>query len=138
MNTTLLLQRSGLTANESAVVSEFVNHVNSEALSPLVSLFAVDAHVNDQLRNFWGLDSITDWLKHEIVGDQVRMAVRSVRKHYDVVILEVEMSGDFAVAGALQPVVVDCHFTLHGAKIIRLLMLLARQDSAEPEVRQRR
>jgi len=138
MSTTLFFERSGLAASDSALVGEFVNHVNGGALVPLVSLFAADAHVNDQLRNFWGLASITDWLKHEIVGDQVRMAVRSVRKHYDVVILEVEMSGDFAVAGALQPVVVDCHFTLHGAKIIRLLMLLARQDSAEPEVRQRR
>lgn len=126
---------SDLTSTEAAAVADLVTAVNGGEHALLSSLFAADAQVNDQLRNFWGLDAISGWLKEEIVDENVKLAVRSVRKHYDVVILDAEMSGDFAAAGLPQPLAVDIYVTVHEAKIVRLLILLARNDVAEPEVR---
>jgi len=135
MNTHLPSETSDLTSTEAAAVADLVRAVNGGEHVPLTHLFAADAQVNDQLRNFWGLDAISDWLKREIVDEHVKLEVRSIRKHYDVVILDAEMSGDFAAAGLPQPLVVDIYVTVHDAKVVRLLILLVRNDVAEPEVR---
>jgi len=121
--------------DELAVVSEFVRATNAGELQQLVALFSQDAQVNDQLRNFWGLDEITSWIGREIVGEQVRLNAFSLKKHYDVVILNAEITGNFETPRVSQPMIFDLHFTVQSAKIIRLLILLARQDMPEPEIR---
>jgi len=121
--------------DELTVVSEFVRATNAGELERLIALFSQDAQVNDQLRNFWGLDEIAAWLSREIVGEQARLNARSLRKHYDTVILNAEITGNFETPRVLHPMVFDLYFTLKGARIIRLLILLARQDMPEPEIR---
>jgi hypothetical protein len=135
MDTNLPSATSHLAPTEAAAVTDFVMAVNGGKHLFLSSLFAADAQVNDQLRNFWGSDAISDWLKQEIVDEHVKLTVRSVRKHYDVVILDAEMSGDFAATGLPQPLTVDMYITVHDAKIVRLLILLVRNEVAEPEIR---
>ncbi len=93
-----------------------------------MGLFASDAQVNDQLRNFWGINSICGWLEHEIIGERVKITVLDVRKHYDVLILSTELRGDFVVTGMSQPVFVDIYFTIKDARIVRLQLLMIREQ----------
>lgn len=128
----------GLAPDEAAVVTAFLAAVNDGSLADLVRLFADDAHVNDQLRNFWGLGAISAWLGEEIVGDAVRLAVQRVRKHYEVVIVTAVMHGDFEAAMPDVPLVVDFYFTVAGGRIVRLQLLISREDVMEPEIRKQR
>ncbi len=120
---------------ERAVVAEFVRAVNAGEIEALAALFAEDAHVNDQLRNFWGREAIDGWLRREIVAENVELDVLAIRKHYDVVMLSAGIRGDFESPRTAWPMVFDLHFTLHGSRIVRLLILLARVDTSEPELR---
>lgn len=135
MNTPPLSTETDLRATEPSVISAFVQGVNAAALTVLIDLFAHDAHVNDQLRNFWGCEAIARWLEQEIIGDNVRLLVLKVREHYDTQIVEAEMSGAFSQGSSRQPLGVDLHFTARAGRIVRLLVLLRRDEGAEPEVR---
>jgi hypothetical protein len=118
-----------------AAVSEFVRATNAGELATLAALFSEDAQVNDQLRDFWGHAEISAWLAREIVGEQVKLDVLRAKRHYDAVILHARISGNFETPGLAQPMPVDMHFTVQGSRIIRLLILLARRDVSEPEIR---
>ena len=135
MDITSLSAGPAPSAEELAVVAEFVRATNSGELASLQALFAADAQVNDQLRNFWGADEIAGWLATEIVGERVELRLLRIRKHYDVVIAAAEISGEFEAARTAQPMAVDLHFTVQGTKIVRLLILLARDDALEPDIR---
>lgn len=124
-----------LSANERAVVVAFVRAINAGELEPLAALFADDAQVNDQLRNFWGIAQITSWLAREIVAEKVQLDARGIRKHYDVVMLTAGIRGEFEAPRVAQPMIFDLHFTVQGMLIVRLLILLARSETQEPEIR---
>lgn len=117
------------------VVNDFIAAVNDGDLRAVIGLFAPDAQVNDQLRNFWGINAICEWLEREIIGERVHIEAVDVRQHYDVVILAAELRGDFAVAGMSQPVIVDIYFTIKDAKIVRLQLLMVRDDDEEADIR---
>lgn len=135
MDITSLSAGPAPSAEELAVVAEFVRATNAGELASLRALFADDAQVNDQLRNFWGADEIAAWLATEIVGERVELKLLRLRKHYDVVIAAAEIRGEYEAAPTAQPMAVDLHFTVQGARIVRLLILLARDDALEPDIR---
>ena len=122
-------------ADELASVAELVRATKAGELETLTALFAADAQVNDQLRNFWGHAEIRSWLEREIVGEKVELNVLGITKHYDVVIVNAEIRGDFEMPRIPQPMVFDLYFTVHESRIVRLLILLARTDTPEPEIR---
>ena len=135
MDITSLCTGPAPSADELAVVAEFIESTNAADLTRLAKLFAPDAQVNDQLRNFWGLDEIASWLDREIVGEKVALTALGVRKHYDAVIVHAEIRGNFETARLLEPMLIDLHFTVKASRLIRLLLLLARNDSQEPDIR---
>lgn len=121
--------------SELATTTAFVSAVNLGDLPALISLFSRDALVNDQLRNFWGIDQISAWLAQEIVGERVSIGVRKVIKHYDFVILNAEIEGDFEHGVVNQPMLFNFHFALKDGKVVQLLILLAREGGLEPDIR---
>lgn len=122
-------------ADERAVVAGFVRATNAGDIEALVALFAEDAQVNDQLRNFWGREAIAAWLRREIVGEKLELDVLGIRKHYDVVMLSAGIRGNFEWPRSAQPMILDLHFTVQASTIVRLLVLLARVETEEPELR---
>ncbi len=135
MDITALCSGKLLAADERAAAIAFVQATNAHELETLAALFADDALVNDQLRNFWGRDAITSWLAREIVGEKIELEARKVGKHYGVVMVNAEIRGDFEAPRVARPMVVDLHFTVRDARIVRLLVLLERADAPEPEIR---
>ncbi len=135
MDIASLCAGSAFSADERSVVAEFVRATNAGEIESLAALFAEDAQVNDQLRNFWGREAIASWLRREIVGEKVELDALGIRKHYDVVMLSAGIRGDFERPRSAQPMTFDLHFTVRASRIVRLLVLLARVDTSEPELR---
>ena len=135
MDITSLCAGPAPSAEELAVVAEFVRATNAGELASLEALFAADAQVNDQLRNFWGRDEIAAWLAAEIIGERVELTLLRIMKHYDVVIVAAEIRGEFEAARTAQPMTIDLNFTAQRGRIVRLLVLLAREDESEPDIR---
>jgi len=120
-----------LSPGTDSVVADFIAAVNDGDLRTVLGLFAPDAQVNDQLRNFWGIHSICEWLEREIIGERVNIKAVDVRQHYDVAIVTAELRGDFVATGMPQPVIVDIYFTIKDARIVRLQLLMVRDDDDE-------
>lgn len=113
----------------------FVDAVNDFDADRLIELFAEDAHVNDQLRDFWGKDAIADWLRGEITGERFCMDVIEARLHFDDLILSAEVGGDFDKTGLPSPLILNFIFSFFEEKIVRLIILVTRPGEMEPDVR---
>ena len=64
------------------LVAAYVEATNSFDLERLLAIFAEDALVNDQLRDYWGKPAIREWAKHDIIGESLTMNVTKVINHY--------------------------------------------------------
>jgi hypothetical protein len=117
------------------VVVSFVDAVNDFDASRLIDLFALDAHVNDQLRDFWGKARIGEWIRREIVGERFRMDVLHAKRHFGDSILSAKVSGDFDKTGLPDPLILNFLFSLCDGEIVRLFILVPRPSDAEPDVR---
>ena len=113
----------------------FVDAVNAFDADRLIDLFAEDAHVNDQLRDFWGKDAIASWIRREIVGERFCIDVIEARLHFDDLILSAEVGGDFDKTGLPSPLTLNFIFSFFDEKIVRLLILVTRPGNTEPDVR---
>jgi ketosteroid isomerase-like protein len=109
-------------------VAAYVEATNSFDLERLVSLFADDALVNDQLRDYWGKSAIREWAEHDIVGQRLTMDVTHVIQHYGNLIVTANVSGKFDMTGLPDPLVHACYFTPHGDQIVQLIILRNRSD----------
>src|SRR5271156_5224892 len=74
------------------IVAEHIDAINAADTDRAVAPFAKDAYVNDNHREFVGIDAIRRWVAKEMVGDKVTIEVREVLDHY----------GDTVVRGAAQ------------------------------------
>ncbi|MFM0205870.1 nuclear transport factor 2 family protein [Paraburkholderia sediminicola] len=113
----------------------FVDAVNDFDADRLIDLFAQDAHVNDQLRDFWGKGAIADWIRREIVGERFCMDVTEARSHFNDLILSAEVGGDFDKTGLPSPLILNFIFSFFDGKIVRLIVLVTRPGETEPDVR---
>ena len=117
------------------VVVSFVEAVNDFDADRLIGLFALDAHVNDQLRDFWGKAAIGNWIHREIVGERFCMEVLEARRHFGDLILSAKVGGDFDKTGLPDPLILNFIFAFCDGKIARLLILVTRPGESEPDVR---
>ncbi len=113
----------------------FVDAVNDFDAERLIDLFAEDAHVNDQLRDFWGKDAIANWIRREIVGERFCMDVIEARLHFGDLILSAEVGGDFDKTGLPSPLILNFIFSFFDERIVRLIILVTRPGETEPDVR---
>src|ERR1700719_1735375 len=58
-----------------APVAAYIKATNAFDLDGLLSTFADDAFVNDQLREYWGKQAIREWAAHDIIGDRFTMYI---------------------------------------------------------------
>jgi len=116
-------------------LADFVDAVNRFDANRLIGLFAQDAHVNDQLRDFWGKAEIGDWIRREIVGERFCMDVLEAKLHFGDLILSARVGGDFDKTGLPDPLILSFVFSLCDGQIARLFVLMTRPGETEPEVR---
>jgi hypothetical protein len=110
------------------LVAAFVEATNSFDLDRLIDIFADDALVNDQLRDYWGKAAIRRWAERDVVGEKLTIAVTKVVKHYDNFVVTADIDGNFDKRGLPDPLVLAFYFTPHDDLIIQLIILRNRHD----------
>jgi hypothetical protein len=110
------------------LVATFVEATNSADLERLVTTFADDALVNDQLRDYWGRLAIREWAARDIIGECLTMDVTTVVEHHGNFIVTANVDGTFDKRGLPDPLVLAFYFTLHADQIAQLIILRNRHD----------
>ena len=111
-----------------ALVAACVDATNSSDLEWLLALFADDALVNDQLRDYWGKPAIKEWAARDIVDQSLTMEVTTVIEHYGNFIVTANVRGKFDMTGLPDPLVYAFYFAPHGDRIVQLIILRNRYD----------
>jgi hypothetical protein len=109
-------------------VPAYVEATNSFDLEGLLATFADDALVNDQLLDYWGKPAIREWAARDIIGASLTMDVTNVIAHYGNFIVTANVGGKFDMTGLPDPLVYAFYFTLHGDRIVQLIILRNRYD----------
>jgi hypothetical protein len=87
-----------------------------------------DALVNDQLRDYWRKPAIREWAARDIIGQSLTMDVTTVIEHYGNLIVTANVGGTFDMRGLPDPLVHAFYFTVHGDRIVQLIILRNRYD----------
>ena len=110
------------------LVAAYVEATNSFDLERLMSTFAEDALVNDQLRDYWGKPAIGEWARRDIIGERLTMKVTQVINHYGNFIVTANVDGDYDKRGLPDPLVLAFYFTPQSDSIVQLIILRNRRD----------
>ena len=110
-------------------VAQFIRVVNAGDLELLLSAFAEDAFVNDQLCEYWGTEAIRQWAIQELTGKSLTIDVVEVRTHYAHPILAARVDGDFDKLGLPNPLLLHFCFTQYEGELVQLT-ILPRPESA--------
>jgi hypothetical protein len=110
------------------LVAAYVAASNNFDLERLMSSFAEDALVNDQLRDYWGKPAIREWAKRDIIGERLTMNVTKVINHYNNFIVTANVDGNFDKRGLPDPLVLAFYFTTQSDLIVQLIILRNRYD----------
>jgi hypothetical protein len=110
------------------LVAAYVEATNSFDLEQLLSTFADDALVNDQLRDYWGKAAIRKWAERDIISERLTMDVTNVIEHYGNFIVTANVDGNYDKRGLPDPLVLAFYFTPHSDKIVQLIILRNRFD----------
>jgi hypothetical protein len=118
-------QRENLmTNNLNPIIAQHIAAVNAFDTNAIVSTFADDAFVNDNHREFWGIDAIRRWVEKEMVGDKVTIDVREVVDHYGDTIVRGAYDGEYdktnLPAGDL---ILSNYFSVRDGKIVSLIVI---------------
>ena len=79
----------------SPAVQRYVDAVNAFDIDAVMAMFAPDALVNDNNREFADPDSIRAWVAAEIVGDRVTMEITEAIERSGITVLRARYDGDY-------------------------------------------
>jgi hypothetical protein len=108
------------------VVAEHIAAVNAHDIEAVTLTFAPDAYVNDNRREFVGVEAIRRWITKEIVGDSVTIEVREALEHYGDVIVRGAYEGTFDRSNLPEEVVLTSYFSVRNDKIVSLVVIFNR------------
>src|SRR5579864_9836086 len=113
-----------MTTSLHPIIAEHIEAMNAFDTNRIVATFADDALVNDNHREFWGIDAIRRWVEKEIVGDKVTMELREVIEHYGDTIVRGAYDGDYDKTN-LPPgdLILSNYFTVRNSKIVCLIII---------------
>jgi len=123
------------TADIRTPVAAYIAATNAFDADALIGCFAEGALVNDQLRDYWGLDAIKAWAEREVIGEKVTMKVVKTIEHFGDAIVTAHVDGDYDKTGLPSLLTLAFHFTVRADKIVRLIILNNRAADSLPEVR---
>jgi hypothetical protein len=114
------------TAHLTGVVAEHVSAVNAQDTDAIVATFADDAYVNDNRREFVGIDAISHWVAKELVGDNVTIDVREVIDHHGDTIVRGAYDGTFDRENLPEEIILSNYFSVRDGKIVSLVVIFNR------------
>ena len=107
----------------SGVVAEHIDAVNAMDTDRIVDTFAADAYVNDNRREFVGLDAIRRWVDRELVGDKVTIDVVEMLDHHGDTIVRGRYDGLYDKTNLPDEVILTNYFSVRDDKIVSLVVV---------------
>jgi hypothetical protein len=114
------------TTELTGVVADCIAATNARDLEAAVATFAEDAYVNDNRREFVGIDAVRRWLAKEMIGDHVVIDVRAVFDHHGDTIVRGAYDGTFDKTNLPDEVVLSNYFSVRDNKIVSLVVIFNR------------
>jgi hypothetical protein len=105
------------------VVAEHINAINALDIDAATATFADDAYVNDNRREFVGVDAIRRWITKEMVADNIQIDVREVLDHHGDTIVRGAYEGTFDRAKLPDELVLSNYFSVREGKIVSLVVI---------------
>jgi hypothetical protein len=106
-----------------AVIAEHIRAVNAFDTDAILRTFSPDAIVNDNRREFVGIDAIRRWIDKEIVGDKVTMEIREVVERQDSTIVRARYDGLYDKTQLPAELILTNYFTLRDGRISTLIIV---------------
>ena len=105
------------------IVAEHIDAINAGDTDRTVATFAEDAYVNDNLREFVGVDAIRRWVAKEMVGEKVRIEVREVLDHHGDTVVRGAYDGTFDRTNLPDDIVLTNYFSVRDGQIVSLVIV---------------
>jgi hypothetical protein len=105
------------------IVAEHIDAINAGDTDRTVATFAEDAYVNDNRREFFGVDAIRRWATNEVVANKVAIEVREVLDHYGDTMLRVAYDGTFDRTNLPDDILMTNYFSVRDGKIVSLMII---------------
>jgi hypothetical protein len=105
------------------IVADHIDAINAGDTDLAVATFADDAYVNDNRREFVGIDAIRRWVAKEMVGDKVRIEVREVLDHYGDTVVRAAYDGTFDRTNLPDEIVLTNYFSVRDGEIVSLVIV---------------
>jgi hypothetical protein len=112
-----------MTIELTGVIADHINAVNAFDTDAVVATFADDAYVNDNKREFSGIDRIRAWVEREMIGDRVTIEVTEVIDHHGDIIVRGRYDGDFDKTNLPDALVLSNYFSVRDGKIVSLIVI---------------
>ena len=107
----------------SGIVAEHIAAINTGDTDHAVATFTEDAYVNDNHREFVGIDAIRRWVAKEMVGDKVTIDVRQVLDHYGDTVVRGVYDGTFDRTNLPDEIVLTSYFSVRDGEIVSLVIV---------------
>jgi hypothetical protein len=114
------------TTELTGVVAEHIAAINARDLDATVATFAEDAYVNDNRREFVGVDAVRRWVEREMIGDHVTIEVCEVLDHHGDTVVRGAYDGTFDRTHLPDEVILSNYFSVRDGKIVSLVVIFNR------------
>lgn len=104
-------------------IATYVRAINENDMDALLGSFTPDALVNDQEREFWGIEAIRRWAAKEIFELDASMEPTVVNEHYGEYGVDAIIDGSFDKTNLPDPLVLTSYFSVRDGRISRLIVL---------------
>jgi ketosteroid isomerase-like protein len=105
------------------IVAEHIDAINAGDTDRAVATFAEDAYVNDNRREFVGIDAIRRWVTNEVVANKVTIDVREVLDvgdaHHGIAVMECT----FDRTDPPDDIFMTNYFSMRDGKIVSLMII---------------
>jgi hypothetical protein len=88
------------------IVAEHIEAINAGDIDRTAATFVHDAYINDNRREFIGIDAIHDWVAHEVVSQKVTIDVHDVFDQYGDTVVRLAYDGAFDKTGLPEEIAV--------------------------------
>jgi hypothetical protein len=111
------------TTELTGVVAANIAATNAFDLEAAMATFAEDAYVNDNRREFVGIDAVRRWVAKEMIGDNVTIEVREVLDHHGDTIVRGAYDGTYDKTNLPDEIVLSNYYSVRDGKIVSLVVI---------------
>ena len=106
------------------VIREYIHASNKPDPEAFIRCFTEDAVVLDEGKQRIGKQEIKKWSDQYHFGANVTLEPRTVKENKDEVVVTCKLEGTYDKTGLPDPLLLDYHFRIVDAKIVRLSIFL--------------